>query len=363
MCALRLIILVISAVLMVGFALLLPLADPVPHDWITHQVVAFALLAAVDIVAGVAVLRNRPIGLPRWILLTAVCTAAALATTGVPAEQLMVKAEWCYVTIGWFLLLTLMDHSTVAAAVSLGVFTIGSFVQLVVVGQGREIADLAVVTTIVLGSELVVLAIASAVHRIAATAADATAREEQARTADAIAEHLHVDRQSRYAELATSTVPLLRALTSGSADLNDPGVRADYALAATRLRRLFAEHDEALDPLLHELRACLDLAERKGVAVYLGVCGEHPNPPLAVRRALTEPALHAMATASTRARVTVIGSPGGVTVSVVADGAAAEPEPLAGNDVGVDVGVSVTRLVDGPDGSEVWVEATWHAPR
>ncbi|TDP97542.1 hypothetical protein [Labedaea rhizosphaerae] len=355
---LRLVVLAISTVLLVGFALLLPLAEPAPEDWITRQAIAFALLAVVDVVAAVAVLRDRTIGRVRWVLAAAVFTAAALTTAGVPGPQLMTKASWSYVTLGWFLLLVLIEHSTRAAAVLLGAFTAATFVQLVVVGQGARVADLVVVSTLALGYEMSVLAVATASRRIATTAVDAAAREEQARTADAIAEHLHADRRRRYAELADSTVPLLRALTDGTADLRDPRARAEYAVAAARLRRLFAEHDEVVDPLLHELRACLDLAERKGVDVYLGACGSHPEPPLAVRRALTEPVVRVMAGARTSARVTVLGSPTGVTVSVVtdvADGVAAEPEPAARTDVGV----LVTSLVDG---QEVWVEATWQAP-
>ena len=347
--ALRSVILAISAVMLCLFVLLF-LAYPGGG----RQAFAFALLAVVGVVAGVAVLRNRPLGRVRWALVAAVFAAAVLATTGIPAEELMAEAAWSHVTTGWFLVLVLVDHSAVAAAVALGVFTVGSFAQLVAVGQGHEVADLVVVSTIMLGCELAVLAVAMAVRRIAATAADAAVRVERARTAEAIAEQLHADRRRRYADIATTTVPLLTGLVDRTADLADPEVRAGYAVAAARLRRQFAEHDEVVDPLLHELRACLDLAERKGVTVHLDTWGEHPPLPLPVRRALTEPALRAMATATSRARVTVLGAPAGVTVSVVTDGPVTE-EPLSGNDVGV----SVTRLVEG---GQVWLEATWTAP-
>jgi hypothetical protein len=258
--------------------------------------------------------------------------------------------------IGWYGLLLLVDHGAVAPAVFLGAHTVASFAQLVLVGQHHEVADLVVVTAVVLGCQLPVLAAAMALRRLAGTASAAARRAERARTADAIAEHLHADRRSRYADLATTTVPLLTDLTTGSADLADDRVRTAYAVAAARLRRLFAEHDEVVDPLLHELRACADLAERNGVAVYLGTCGDRPTPPLAVRRALTEPVLRVMATATAEARVTVLGSPTGVAVSVVArttDVVGAGPEPDNG------AGVEVTRLVDG---SKVWVEATWQVP-
>jgi hypothetical protein len=100
---------------------------------------------------------------------------------------------------------------------------------------------------------------------------------------------------------------------------------------------------------MHELQACVDTAERRGVTVYLGACGSRPAPPLAVRRALTEPVLTVLATASAQARVTVIGSPDAVTVSVVADGD--PPAEVPGDDT-----VTVTRLAEN---GRHWVEATW----
>ena len=347
---LRLATLAITVGTLFGLALPLLLANPDVDRSLTQQVLAFAILTAVAAVAGAQVVRDRPLGRVRWVLVVAVFTASVLATTGIPAAELMSEAEWSYGVIGWFGLLVLVDHSAAAAAVFLGVHTAGSFTQLVVAGQGADAADLVVVTAIVLGCEMSVLAAAMALRSLSDTAATALRRAESTRTADAIAEQLHTDRRSRYADLATTTVPLLAELKTGAADLADDRVLAGYAVAAARLRRLFAEHDEAVDPLLHELRACLDVAERNGVPVYLGTCGEYPTPPLAARRALTEPVLRALAATRSPARVTVLGSPDGVTVSVLADAVAEEPPGGAG--------VTVTRMVDGP---RVWVEATWQA--
>lgn len=353
--ALRLASLTITVGTLFGLALPLLLANPDVYRSMTQQVVAFAILTAVAAVAGVQVVRDRPLGRPRWVLVAAVFTASALATTGIPATELMSEAEWSYGVIGWFGLLLLVDHSALAAALFLVVHTVASFAQLIVAGQGADAADLLVVTAVVLGCEMSVLAAALALRSLAATATTALGQAEGTRTADAIAEQLHEDRRSRYADLATTTVPLLTDLKSGAADLADDRVRAAYAVAAARLRRLFAEHDEVVDPLLHELRACLDLAERNGVAVYLGTCGDYPTPPLAARRALTEPVLRTLAATEGAARVTVLGSEDGVTVSVLATAGKTEekdPEPSGG------AGVTVTRLEDGP---KVWVEATWSA--
>jgi hypothetical protein len=185
-------------------------------------------------------------------------------------------------------------------------------------------------------------------RRMAITVAVAAKLEERLRTAQAVAEHLHRDRRERYASL--DTVPLLTGLAAGLLDPADEQVRTRCAVEAGRMRRLFAEQDEVADPLLHELRACVDAAERRGVTVYLGSCGRRPEVPLRVRRALTEPVLAVLATARSYTRVTVVGSPESVTVHAVADGG--RPEPPRSREVAVS-----TLTMEGRH----WVEATWQA--
>lgn len=116
------------------------------------------------------------------------------------------------------------------------------------------------------------------------------------------------------------------------------------------MRRLFAETDTVENPLLHELRHCADIADRKGVEVELGACGQWPVPPVAVRRDLTDAALTALATADSWARVTVVGSAGLVSVNVIADCAEAVLSAPATPDVRVET--------FGSDGT-VWMEAQW----
>ncbi|MFG1889441.1 hypothetical protein ACGFIR_16415 [Micromonospora sp. NPDC049051] len=355
---LRLATLGITVTTLFGFALPLLATGSETYSSPAQQVLAFAILTVVAVVAGVRILRDEPLGRPRWVLVAAVIAAAVLATTGIPAAELMSEEEWSYGVIGWFGILLLVDHSVVGAAVFLGTYTVASFAQLALLGQGHETADLVVVTAIMFGCELPVLAGAKALRGLVATSSAATADAERVRTAEAIAEHLHADRRLRYADLATTSIPLLADLTTGSVNLGDERARSAYAVAAARLRRLFAEHDEAADPLLHELRACLDPAERHGVAIYLGTCGERPTPPLAVRRALTEPVLRILPNVTSEMRVTVLGSATGVTVSLLADADASDPadsDPAGG---AVHSGVTVTRLVHG---AKVWVEATWQA--
>jgi hypothetical protein len=172
----------------------------------------------------------------------------------------------------------------------------------------------------------------------------------EVRTAEALAAQIQEDRRARYAALADTAIPLLADLTAGNVDLTDDRVRTRYAVEAARMRRMFAEGDDVPDPLLHELRACLDLAERRGITVHLDTWGERPVPPVAVRRALTEPVVRALAGTASTARVTLLGAADEVTVSIVSD------SPVTVADTDPSVAVTTTT-----EGDRVWVEATWRA--
>lgn len=336
-------IVVITAVSLVGFALPVLVVGGEAYRSLPHQVAAFVLLAAVLAVAT----STRPTGVVRWVLVALVVLASGLAVTGVHDRFVVSEEEWSFGVVGWFGVLLLLDLGTRVTCGFLAAHVVGSLAYTAWVGQ--DAGDLAVVTVLVLGYQLPVVAAAAVVHRVAADAARAARREAETRTAEAVAERLHADRKARYAALLPAVVPLLTDLTEGRADLADDRVRARYAVEAARMRRLFAEQDDVADPLVHELRACVDVAERRGVAVHLDTLGEHPTPPVAVRRELVDSVTGLLATARTKARVTVLGTGSAVTVSAVADGT--PPEDRKG-------AVAVSSVVEG---ERVWVEATWPA--
>jgi hypothetical protein len=114
---------------------------------------------------------------------------------------------------------------------------------------------------------------------------------------------------------------------------------------------MFAESDDAPDPLIHELIACADVAERRGVAADLEAVGVIPAVPAATRRVLTDMAITILAAAATRARITVTAAGDGLIVSFVADGPADAPLPVPGGDVTI----SHQR-----DDDVLWVEARWN---
>ncbi|SES07839.1 hypothetical protein SAMN05216188_12167 [Lentzea xinjiangensis] len=358
--------LLISAVSLFGFALpvLVAAADTAAYRSVPRQVTAFALLVAVLGTAAVLLVRRRPWGWSRWVLLALVGAASALAVTGVHEAHLVSEAEWSYGVIGWFGVLLLLDRGVAATAAFLGAHVAFSFAHTA--GQGQDVRGLAVVTVLVLGYQLPVVAAAAVLGRLAAETERAALDREQADTAEAVAVRVHEDRRARYA----AVLPLLADLADGRADLTDDRVRARYAVEAARMRRLFAEHDDVPDPLTHELRSCVEVAERRGVSVLFATWGEHRTPPLPVRRSLVGAVTGVLATARTKAKVTVMGSPSAVTVSVVADGVETSvPDDPGTDDPGTDdpgtddpgtddLGtVTVSSMTEA---ERVWVEATWH---
>ncbi|NED29189.1 hypothetical protein G3I37_30580, partial [Streptomyces anulatus] len=86
-----------------------------------------------------------------------------------------------------------------------------------------------------------------------------------------------------------------------------------------QLRRLFAENDEVPDPLVHEVAACVDAAERRGVDVSFAVSGAAMPVPSQVRRELTGPVITGLSAARGRARVSVLRTDEEVRIAVVAD--------------------------------------------
>ncbi len=312
-----------------------------------QQWTAFGLLAAVSLVAAVRLVRGRELGWLRWVLLGTVVVARVLAATGTQVGTTESGSGWSYGMTGWYGLLVLLDYGPRATMVFLAGHVAFGVAHAAVVG--KDLVGFSVVTLMVTGQQVAFVLGTVILRRLAAHMVRVLRQAEEVRLAETISEHLHEDRKSRYAGLRSTAVPLLADLAAGTNDLRDRRVRDRYAIEATRLRRLFAEHDDVPDPLLHELRACTEVAERRGVTVHLDVFGEHADPPMPVRRALTDAAMRALAVATSRAKVTLIGTEGAVTVSVLADGTVyehAEDDPA----------VTVTSMVDG---DLVWVEATW----
>ncbi|MGH3939194.1 MAG: hypothetical protein ACRDTG_11275 [Pseudonocardiaceae bacterium] len=318
------------------------------------EVAAFAVFAVVAGWGGLLLWRNRLKEGWRWVLVVAVFVASVAATAAVSPAFLVVKAHWSFGIVGWYGVLLFMDRRPRALLEFLAVHHLLTVMQLALAGRAdlASLASLAIKGVLVAGSQLGVGLAIVVMRQVALVAARTAAAQEHLRTAETVAERIHTDRQTRYAAMADTLMPLLRELATGRLDPADLEVRRACWLEAARLRRLFAENDDVGDPLVHEVAACVDSAERRGVAVQLATQGTRPILSEQVRRELTEPVLTVLASTVSTARVTVDGSFREVTVSVVAD---APDCPIPGSRMDR-ITVTSLRL-----GEKLWVQATWPA--
>jgi hypothetical protein len=273
-----------------------------------------------------------------------------VATVGLAPGQEFTRADWALNAGGWAGVLVLLRRPIVEVGVVIvancglalvelirdGLADRGSLAQLLMITYG--------IAALQIGVPLVIRALDGAARRAAVAAEGRAVVVERGQVAEA----LHRSRLDRYRTVRRSVVPLLSGLAGGVLDPADRGVQRRCAVEASRLRRLFAETDDVPDPLLHELRACADIAYSRGVLVDLQVVGRLPVLSVPVRRALTEAPLHALAGAERQARVTVLGRCDEVAVSVVADAGGPAELPTR-----LDPAVTVSMYGN-------WVEARWH---
>lgn len=343
--------LIVTAVIVFGLSLsnLLRGIGTFPVPW--AQLAAFSVLAAVLAGEAVLLVRRKSWGIAGNVAVVVILAAAALSYLTLPEGRTSTALDWAFGAANWVGVVVLLDRPFRSSVL----FLIGhESVALanLVVGQGfgkEAFARFATGSVTVIGFPLCAAVVAAVLGRIGTQAAAAAREVERVRIQEAVAAESHRRRARRFAELSGTTVPLLEGLADGSLRPDEPSVQRRCAIEAARMRRLFAELDTVTDPLLHELRHCADVADRRGVEVELDARGRLPDIPVAVRRDLTEVALTALATAESWARITVIGDAGLVSVNVVADCA----------DVGMPVAATPVNVATyGADGS-VWMEATW----
>jgi hypothetical protein len=322
------------------------------HDLPAAQLGAMAALTTVLATEAVLVVRRQSWQALRVPAIAVVFAASALSYLTLPDDRTSTTVDWLFGAANWAGLVVLLDRpfrTILAFLVTHELLALANLVAFHEVSRST-LARFATGSVTVFGLPLCAAVMAVVLGRIATEAARATRELEQARTEEAAAAAAHRRRSQRFAELSATALPLLTGLADGSLAPSDPAVRRSCAIEASRMRRLFAETDTVDNPLLHELRHCAEIADRKGVEVELDARGQWPTPPVAVRRDLTDAALTALATAGSWARVTVVGSADAVSVSVVADCA----EHTVSSPVTPDVRIETF----GSNGT-VWMEAQW----
>ncbi|MFI7450027.1 hypothetical protein ACIBQX_21235 [Nonomuraea sp. NPDC049714] len=322
------------------------------YDTPLAQFGAFAALGAVLLTEAALLVRGRSWGRLRGPAIAVVLAASMLSYATLPDGRTSTSEDWIFGAANWAGLVVMLDRPLRAAAMFLLAHELTALLNLLLFEEPTRasLARFATGSVTVIGFPLCLAVVATVLRSLGAAAVAARREIEQVRVAEAVVAESHRRRQQRFAELSATTVPLLEGLADGSLRPENPLVQRSCAIEAARMRRLFAESDTAANPLLHELRHCIDVADRKGVVVELDSRGQWPTPPVAVRRDLTEAVLVVLATAATRARVTVVGSATLVSVSVVADcGEIDVPAPAT-------PGVRVEALTND---DTAWMEAEW----
>jgi len=345
---LRIGLLVIAGTVLLSFSMLrhLPVYEPL---W--PQLLAFGVLVGIATIEAVLVARRRPWGRTRWIALAATVGAYLASCASLPAGHAATAEDWAFGTVGWIALILLLNRPFAEFVLFLAAHEAITVVSLVL-GNGDQAAflNLAAGSIGPLGYPFATGIAAMALRTVARTAEAASFEAERARTKDAVDTELDRQRQQRFADLDRTTIPLLSGLADGTLDPRDDHVRRDCRIEAARMRRLFAEVDEVPNQLLHELRACAADAEGRGIEVDVVAQGSWSDPPDEIRRALTEVPLVVFATATSKARVAVVGTAELLSVSVVADSGPIELPHTGGGPIGLKAIL---------DENVLWVEATW----
>jgi hypothetical protein len=257
---------------------------------------------------------------PVFPLLAVLLIVDALVIAVTPDDKFFNTNNWAWGTIGWFALILLYDRGMAALVAVLVANAVFGFVGVIAAsGDGRAAVDLSRFVMYLYGTGVLPIALSAAMSVLRSTARSAAANESARAALESErlgAVHAQRERQDRLGLVSEAAGALLDDLANGRADPADLDVQRACALAAARLRRLIAESDDVPDALLHELRACVDVAERQGVPVDLIAVGELPHLDVAIRRRLAEPLAATLATARHWARVTVVAQPDEVVVSL-----------------------------------------------
>lgn len=313
-------------------------------------------VTVICVVAAVLLLTDRSrTALARCLAALSVALGSVAAAVCPPGEAIG-DANWAWNAVSLTGVLLLLHRPLRELALMLGAHAFLTGAALLAddaVDRMSAVRFLTVVCT-TMGTWLLVALISHALRRTAQQVAAAAEARAQSLGALRAAQEVHSERRRRYAFLHAHAMPLLQALGEGRADPADAGVRRRAAIEASRLRRLLAETDDVPHPLLHELRACADIAERRQVDVSLVVVGQLPALLPALRRELTAGPLLALASATSRARVTVVASSDDVAVSVLAD----SPEDLGVTEPShQSLSLTCAYVED-----SLWLETRWQNP-
>ncbi|WP_240742260.1 hypothetical protein [Micromonospora zingiberis] len=277
----------------------------------------WVLVAAVGVLAGVRLLRDTPLPAPPLAGLLLAVDVAVFAAVG--RTHLFSPANWVWGTLAWFFLVVLWGRPVRWLLALLAAHAATALTAVALYGATGA-ADLARAAMALYGTSSLPVAVFAGALTLAMLSRDRAANAAAANAMSAereAAERARGERRGRLALASDAATEVLTELAQGRADPSDPDVQRRCVRAAGRLRRLIAESDDVPHPLLHELRAAADLAERNGLPIDLVTIGTPPPLPVQIRRSLADPLTATLADARDWARLTIVAGPDEVVVSLV----------------------------------------------
>jgi hypothetical protein len=336
-------------------------APVVIDSWLHHGLVksdalTWLIFAGLGIAAARTVLRGGGRGLALPLAICPVLLAGSVIGSLVAPDGVVGHFNWPFTMVGWFAVLALWRRRLAELiAFYAANFLAGGMVLAVTAEAGRvTVARFIALCCGISALQITVFAGSRMVTTMARRGAEAEEELARTRAVHVAAEAVQAARRVRYEVITGTVAHLLESVAKGRLDLTDQSARQQMAVAVTRLRRYLVESDEVPDQLWHELQACADAAERRGIAVDLvPSAGLIPPLPVDIRRALTEPIIEALAATSTKARMTVVASPDEVVVAIVADAQLASPLPCLHKAV---------ESSHDAEGEMLWLQARWTGP-
>ncbi|MGK2880261.1 MAG: sensor histidine kinase [Mycobacterium sp.] len=332
-----------------GYALA-NVAFSLPHGALTSGASrCYTALGVVCVVSTVALIPNiwdkRWFG--SWIAAATLLVVGVVQTLLLPVQLIGGAAHWAQGAIGWCLMpLVLGLQWRIGAAMLVGSWSVVIATQLV--HNPSTVANAAYGTASILGVQLYALYFNGMMRDAATTAHAETQRHHKLVADELVAAAVHTEYQKRLAAVVSDVIPVLQELSRS--ETIDAELRQQARTHSRKLRTLFDRVDIFENPLLQQLRPCIDAAEVRHVAITVESDGSQPE--LSPAQILVVVELFAVVLAATHgsARLVFGTAAGGQSASLVASGIAAgwtcppgHPDP----DTEVDI-------VAGDD--EVWVE-------
>ncbi|MFE4456408.1 sensor histidine kinase [Nocardia tengchongensis] len=284
-----------------------------------------ALLVAVNVGCALAALIPRRRQSVTLALMGLAIGASLTLIALLPADSVLAGANWSIGASGWavvalgFRLPPRLSLSALSAW-----WILVCVLVLIRAPSADNLRVLGLHTAAIFFLQFFTARFAATLDRVARDAAALHRERLRHRTADAVGHMTEQECLRRYRELLTEFTPLLRGLADGTLDPGDPAVQTAARTEYARLRRLFTQQDGIGDPLLADLRAGIDAAERRGVAVTVeadaGAIPAHGRDlPDAVRGHLVAATRIMLDASRSRARVVVTTDASGCTVSALGD--------------------------------------------